>query len=99
MGLGCLGPAKLTLLVVPLSGGAHLQLLSLYPPWKVSGRTQESSAGAAGAAGAASAARLSPVQAPGQLNQECTAGALGFSHTGLLVGCFAQYIKFLCTFW
>lgn len=60
---------------------------------KVSGRTQESSAGAA------SAARLSPVQAPGQLNQERTAGALGFSHTGLLVGCFAQYIKFLCTFW
>lgn len=93
MGLGCLSPAKLTLLVVPLSGGAHPQLLSLYPPWKVSGRTQESSAGAA------SVARLSPVQAPGQLNQECTAGALGFSHTGLLVGCFAQYIKFLCTFW
>lgn len=41
-GLGCLCPAKLTLLIVPLIGGAHSQLLSLCPPGKVSGRTQES---------------------------------------------------------
>lgn len=90
MGLGCFCPAKLTVSVLPLTGGAHPQLLGLCLPGKVSGRTQESSAGAA---------RQSPVQAPGQLNQECTADAQVFSHAGLLVDCFAQYVKFLCTFW